>query len=175
MIRAALFILGVAIAGPATAATASITIGGLVLDYDDAEWHATARPNGAVLQAAGCTEIVCEDRTGIFISLAPASGPLPSEIPPGDAGFVQPLWDLLDRPLPWPGERAVREINGLTIFATDRWSGCRAMSASELTAILDHAGRRYTFASGIAAACGGVWGVGREAFVGILAGLRPLD
>ena len=73
----------------------------------------------------------------------------------------------------WPGDDAVREINGFTIFASDRWSGCRAMSPSELTAILDHAGRRYTFASGIAAGCGGVWGVGREAFVEILSGLRP--
>jgi hypothetical protein len=112
---------------------------------------------------------------GIFIGIAPASGPPPADIPRSEAGFVQPLWDLLDRPLPWPGEGAVRQVNGFAIFASDRWSGCRAMSPSELTAILDHAGMRYTFTSGIAAACRGVWGVDREAFVEILAGLRPLD
>jgi hypothetical protein len=175
MIRAALLLLGVAIAGPAAAAPASVTIGGLVLDYDDAEWQATVRPGGAVLQTPGCGRIVCEDRMGIFISMAPASGPFPTDIPVSEVGFVKPLWDLLHRPLPWPGEGAVRQVNGFAIFASDRWSGCRALSPSELTAILDHAGTRYTFASGIAAACGGVWGVDRDAFVDVLAGLRPLD
>jgi len=175
MIRAALLILVAAIAGPAAAAPASVTVGGLVLDYDDAEWQATARPDGAVLRPLGCRRIDCEGRMGVAIGIAPAAGPLPTEIPPDDAGFVDALWDLLDRPLSWPGEGAVREVNGLTIFATDRWSGCRAMSASELTAILDHAGQRYTVGSGIAAGCGGVWGVDRETFVAILAGLRPRD
>lgn len=172
MIRIALIILCLAATSMAQAAPASVAIGDLILDYDDAKWRVTARPDSAVLQWLDCTGFVCEDRPGVFVSIGTADGPLPTAIPRDD-GFVQSLWELLDRPVSWAGDDAVREINGFTIFASDRWSGCRAMSPSELTAILDHAGRRYTFTSGIAAACGGVWGVGREAFVEILSGLRP--
>lgn len=173
MIRLALAVLAIVTAGPAAAAPASATIGDLVLDYDDTEWLVAARPDGAMLQWLGCKGFTCDDRPGIFVGMATADGPLPAEILRSDDGFSKPLWDLLDRPLPWPGDGAVREINGFGIFAIDRWSGCRALSPSELTAILDHAGRRYIFTSGVAAACRGVWGVGREAFVEILAGLRP--
>jgi hypothetical protein len=172
MIRVGLAWLVLALAGAAEAAPATVKIGDLILDYDDAAWHLTARPDGAVLRWIACSGFVCEDRPGVFVSIAPAQGPMPTVIPRDD-GFVQSLWELLDRPVSWTGDGAVREVNGFTIFASDRWSGCRAMSPSELTAILDHAGRRYTFASGIAAGCRGVWGVGREAFVDILSGLRP--
>jgi len=172
MIRPALVILVLATVNAAQAAPASVTIGDLVLDYDEAAWRITARSDGAALEWVACTGIQCEERTGVSVSIGPAKGPLPTALDRDD-GFVDSLWDLLDRPVPWPGDGAVREVNGFIIFATDRWSGCRAMSPSELTAMLDHAGRRYTFTSGIAAACGGVWGVGREAFVEILSGLRP--
>lgn len=164
------------IASPAAeAASASVAIGDLVLDYDDAVWRVTGSADGAVMDSVVCSGIACENRMGVHISIAPSEGPMPTEIPSSEGGFVNSLWELLDDPLPWPGEGAVREVNGFAIFASDRWSGCRAMSPSELTATLDHAGRRYTFASGVAAGCRGVWGVGREAFVEILAGLRPRD
>lgn len=174
-IRVAALILGLAAAGAAQAAPASVAIGGLILEFDDAAWKVTAWPDGALVRPVGCAEVFCDDRTGLLVSIAPADGPLPTVIPGSEDSFVAPLWDLLDRPLPWPGDGAVREINGFAIYASDRWSGCRAMSPSELTAILDHAGRRYTFTSGVIAGCRGVWSVGREAFVEILSGLRPRD
>ncbi len=173
MIRAALVTLCLAAAGVAQAAPASVAIGDLVLDYDDTEWHVTARPEGAVLQWIACEGFGCEDRPGISVSIAPADGLPPPAIPRHDEGFARSLWELLDGPVSWIGEGEVREVNGFAIFAIDRWSGCRAMSPSQLTAILDHDGRRYTFTSGIVAACRGVWGVGREAFVEILTGLKP--
>jgi hypothetical protein len=173
MIRAALVMLGLAMASPVLASQASVAIGDLVLDYDEAEWRVSPRPNGVVIRPVDCTGFRCEDGTGITITIAPADSAPTADISQPEMGFVQPLWELMNDLPPWPGEGAVREINGFTIFATDRWSGCRAMSPSELTAILDHAGLRYTFASGVAAACGGVWGVGREAFVEVLSGLRP--
>lgn len=173
MIRAAAAALAVALAGIAEAAPASIAIGDLVLDYDDAEWHVEAGPGGAAIRAVDCTGFQCEHGMGIVVNIAPAEGPLPSEVPRSEMGFVKTLWELMNDLPAWPGDGAIREINGFRIFAIDRWSGCRAMSPSQLTAILDHAGRRYTFASGVAAGCRGVWGVGREAFVAILSGLRP--
>jgi hypothetical protein len=175
MIRIAMFILGIVAAGGAHAATATAAIGDLMLEYDDAEWRPFPSKNGATLRPVDCSGFRCEDGTAIVVSIAPAGGPLPTEVPRTDMGFVKPLWELVNDLPPWPGQDAIREVNGFTIFATDRWSGCRAMSPSELTAILDHAGMRYTFTSGVAAACGGVWGVDREAFVSILAGLRPRD
>jgi hypothetical protein len=174
MIRIALTLILLTLSDLAGAAPTSVAIGDLVLDYDDAAWRVSPWPDGLMLRAVDCTGLRCEG-TGIAISIGPADGPLPTGIPRSETGFAEPLWDLLDRPPPWADDGAVRDVNGLTIFATDRWSGCRAMSPSELTAILDHAGKRYTFASGIAAGCRGVWGVGREAFVDILAGLRPRD
>jgi hypothetical protein len=173
VIRVAILAVAFAVAAEAEAAPASAVIGDLVLDYDDAEWHVTARPDGAELLPVGCDGPFCEDRTGVFVTIAPADGPLPSEISRTEFGFVQPLWEPTNDLPAWPGDGAIREVNGLTIFATDRWSGCRAASPSELIAILDHAGRRYTFTSGIAMACAGVWDVGRDAFVEILSGLRP--
>jgi hypothetical protein len=173
MIRAAILALALAIADGAEAAPASVVIGDLVLDYDDADWRVTARPDGVALRPSECTAPWCGEFTGVFVTIAPADGPLPSEIPRTEFGFVKSLWELTNDLSAWPGDGTIREVNGFTIFATDRWSGCRAMSPSELTAILDHAGRRYTFTSGIAMACAGVWGVGREAFVEILSGLRP--
>jgi hypothetical protein len=173
MIRVALAFLVLAVVGAAEAAPATVSIGDLILDYDDAEWRVSRWPNGIVLRAADCAGFRCEEGTGITISVAPVDSAPPTDVSQPEMGFVEPLWELMDDAPPWPGEGAIREINGFAIFATDRWSGCRAMSPSELTAILDHAGRRYTFASGIAAACGGVWGVSREAFVEILSGLRP--
>lgn len=173
MMRAALAGLCLMLAAAAQAAPASAVIGDLILDYDDAEWHVTTQPDGAVLRPVTCTGIFCEEGTGVFVSIALAHNAMPTEIPRSEEGFAKPLWDLLDRPVPWTGDGAVREVNGFAIYAIDRWSGCRAMSPSELTAILDHTGRLYTFTSGIIAGCRGVWGVGREAFVEILSGLRP--
>lgn len=152
---------------------AQAAIGDLILDYDDAAWRVTAWADGAVLRPVTCTGVFCEDGTGIAVRIAPVDGPFPTDIPASETGFASPLWELLDRTVPWTGEGAIREINGFRIFATDTWSGCRAMSPSELTAILDHAGRRYTFTSGVIAGCRGVWDVGREAFVEILSALRP--
>jgi hypothetical protein len=173
MIRAAILALALAVATAAEAAPSSAVIGDLVLDYDDADWHVTPRPNGIAFRPSECTAPWCGELTGVFVTIAPADGPLPSEIPRTEFGFVRSLWELMNEPPAWPGDGAIHEINGFTIFATDRWSGCRAASPSELTAILDHAGRRYTFRSGIAMGCKGVWDVGREAFVEILSGLRP--
>ena len=173
MIRAALAILIIGLAAPAKAAPASAEIGDLVLHYDDAEWRVTPRPNGIALRPSECAAPWCSALTGVFVTIAPADGPLPSEIPRTELGFVKSLWELTNDLPAWPGDGAIREINGFAIFATDRWSGCRAASPSELTAILDHAGRRYIFTSGVAMGCAGVWDVGREAFVEILSGLRP--
>ena len=172
MIRAALALLAAALAAPAGAAPASVVIGDLILDYEDATWTVASWPGGLVLEPRDCGAIRCEEGTGVVITLAPADGPFPTGIPRSESGFVDPLWPLVDALPPWPGEGAIREINGLTVFATDRWSGCRAMSPSELTAVIDHR-ERYQLASGIASGCRGVWGVGREAFVEILSGLRP--
>ena len=173
MIRAALALLAAALAGPAGAAPASLPIGDLILDYDDARWMATSRSGGLVLEPRDCLSVRCDEGTGVAIAIATADEPFPTVIPRSESGFVDPLWQFVDALPPWPGEGAIREINGLTVFATDRWSGCRAMSPSELTAVIDHRGRRYRLASGIASGCRGVWGVGREAFVEILSGLRP--
>jgi len=170
--RAALVALAVLLAaGGAEAAPASVAIGDLVLDYDDADWHATAWPGGVRLQPRECRSFRCAEGTGVTIAAGPAHGPLPSD----RDGFTRPLWDLLEDPARWPGDGTEREINGLAIHATDRWSGCRAMSPSELRAVLDHGGRRYTMASGVAAGCAGLWGVGRDDFVAILSGLRPRE
>ena len=159
-------------AGGADAAPATVRIGDLLLDYDDREWQVAAGPDGAEIIATDCDLPRCDHMLAIAVAIAPVDGPLPREIPRHDAGFAQSLWALLgddgaahDDP--------IRTIGGFTVFATDRWSGCRAMSPSELTAILDHDGRRYTFTSGVARACRGVWGVPREDFVAVLSGLRP--
>ncbi len=81
-----------------------------------------------------------------------------------DAYFTRPLWD---------DEAPAREINGLTLFAHLTFSGCRALSPSELGAEVEHAGYRSSFASGVALGCGGVWSVSREAFLDLIAGIRP--
>ena len=73
----------------------------------------------------------------------------------------------------WGGDEPVREINGLAVFAARTFSGCRAMSPSELKAAVEYAGQRYTFVSGTALGCQGIWGVGDEAFLGLISGLRP--
>ena len=173
MIRAALALLALTLAAPVQAAPATVAIGDLILDYDDATWQATGWRGGIRLEPRECRSIRCEEGTGVVITVAPADGPLPTEIPRSEAGFLDPLWPLVENLPAWPGVGPTREINGFTVFATERWSGCRAMSPSELTAMLDHRGHRYTLVSGLAAGCAGVWGVGREAFIAIIAALRP--
>lgn len=162
-------------AGAAEAAPATARIGDLLLDYNDSQWRVAMREDGATFIATACHAPGCRYAAVVGIGVGPADGPLPSTIDRGDEGRVQPLWALLGNSggAPVFGDGPVREINGFTVFATDRWSGCRAMSASELTAILDHRGHRYAFRSGVAMGCGGVWGVPREVFVDLLAGLRP--
>jgi len=160
-------------AGLAEAAPSSARIGALLLDYDDTKWRVIAGPDGAVVTPTDCPEPRCGRSMGVLVTIGPAVGPLPDAIPPGEGDFTNPLWPLMNDLPAWQGDGPIREINGFVVFATDRWSGCRANSPSELTAILDHDGRRYTFTSGVAAACAGIWGVGRDAFVDILTQLRP--
>ncbi len=173
--RLAVLLMLLACAGTAEAAPATARIGDLLLDYDDAGWRVATRPDGAEITAIECDVPRCDDDgTNIAVTIVPPDGPLPTAIPRREAGFVQPLWDLLaDVDASGPRDDPVRAVNGFLVFATDRWSGCRAMSPSELTAILDHQDRRYTFTSGVARGCRGVWGVPREDFVAVLSGLRP--
>src|SRR5690606_2494823 len=96
MIRAAIvaFALALAVATAAEAAPSSAVIGDLVLHYDDAEWRVTPRPNGIALRPSECAAPWCSALTGVFVTIAPADGPLPSEIPRTELGFVKSLWEL---------------------------------------------------------------------------------
>lgn len=158
------------------AAPATLAIGDLVIDYDDARWRVdidpAARPpgvadlSGRVLAIFNCIDEGCHQDTAVFVSATPVDGasPLPGAIDPDDAYFTRPLWE---------GDALAREINGLTVFAHQEFSGCRAMSPSELSAETEHGDQRYTFTSGVALGCGGVWGVSEEAFLDLLSGMRP--
>ncbi len=102
----------------------------------------------------------------VFVSAtSPDKDPPPlAAIDPGDIYNTRAFWD---------DDEVARTINGLTVFAHVSFSGCRARSPSELKAEVEHAGQRYTFVSGMAAGCGGVWSVGDDAFLELISGLRP--
>jgi hypothetical protein len=168
--------LAVISAADVMAAPASLAIVGLVIDYDDDLWRVDIDPatrplslaaiDGPVLAIFNCIDDRCGKGAAVIVSATPVSGDAPplGVIDPDDAYFTRPLWG---------DDAPAREINGLTVFAYLTFSGCRALSPSELRADVEHAGHRYAFASGVALGCGGVWSVGREAFLDLISGIRP--
>lgn len=160
----------------ARADPATIAIVDLFIDYDDAVWEVDFDPatrllslaavDGPVLAIFNCVGSGCREGMAVFVSATPIDGDsFPRDvIDPEDAYFTRPLWD---------DETLVRDIHGLTVSAHLTFSGCRALSPSELRADIEHAGYRYRFASGVALGCGGVWSVGQEAFLDLISGIRP--
>jgi hypothetical protein len=172
--RLTVVIFFAAVATAAQAAPATVEIGDLILHYDDAVWdvldgaRAMIQPvtDAPVVVYFRCKAGDCGEGTLVAATAAPAddTSPLAAEIELMQSYDTRPLWG---------DDQAGREINGLTVVAAVTFSGCRAMSPSELKAAVEHAGRRYSFVSGTAFGCKGLWSVGDEAFLDLISGLRP--
>jgi hypothetical protein len=163
-----------AVTPAAPAAPATVEIGDLILDYDDTVWdvldgeRAMIQPvtDAPVVVYFRCKAGGCREGALVAATATPAvnANPLAAEIELRQSYDTRPLWGE---------DEAAREINGLTVFAAVTFSGCRAMSPSELRAAVEHRGRRYSFVSGTALGCKGLWSVGDEAFLDLISGLRP--
>ena len=154
----------------ASAATATVTLDTIAIDYDPARWEVTATPAGALFfrcHAADCRPGRDGIAPGVSVRRSQTGAPSPEEIAAwGERRIAAPLWETF---------ASTRTFGGVVFTGYAAESPCRAYVPSMLNAIGTVGDRHFAFSTGFNAGCVGRQGVGQQRLEALLQGVRAVE